>query len=97
MKVIGGRKIRFWEPIPGRANEGLDCRVYAYAALAGWMAKGGKLNALVAQIANLPPPEPQPVTDEDDDGAALSAAAPERRRRAAPQRRVVKSSYMTRG
>ncbi|WP_374322845.1 phage terminase large subunit family protein [Brevundimonas sp.] len=97
VKVIGGRKIRFWEPIPGRANEGLDCRVYAYAALAGWMAKGGKLNALVAQIANLPPPEPQPVTDEDDDGSASSAAAPERRRRAAPQRRVVKSSYMTRG
>ena len=37
------------------------------------------------------------VTDEDDDGSASSAAAPERRRRAAPQRRVVKSSYMTRG
>jgi replicative DNA helicase len=91
VKVIGGRKIRFWEPIPGRANEGLDCRVYAYAALAGWMAKGGKLNALASQIASLPPPEPAP---EDDSAAPPAPALPERLRRPAPKRRVVTSSYM---
>jgi phage terminase large subunit GpA-like protein len=31
-------------PIPGRANERLDCRVYAYAALRGLIHLGLKLN-----------------------------------------------------
>lgn len=40
----GGTKYRVWEAIPGRANEALDCRVYAYAALHGLMHLGLKLN-----------------------------------------------------
>lgn len=90
-RVSGGRKHKIWAPIPGRANEALDCRVYAYAALAGWMAKGGKLNTLAAQVAILPPPEPQ-LSAADDEPAG--APMPERQRRAAPRRRVVTSSYM---
>lgn len=40
----GGQKYRVWEAISGRANEALDCRVYAYAALHGLMHFGLKLN-----------------------------------------------------
>ena len=43
-KTERGRKYRVWEAIKGRANEALDCRVYAYAALIGFMRAGFKLN-----------------------------------------------------
>lgn len=33
-----------WEQLPGRANEALDCRVYALAALRGLMHRGLRLN-----------------------------------------------------
>lgn len=42
--TIAGRTYRKWEPKPGRANEALDCRVYAYAALCGLLHRGLKLN-----------------------------------------------------
>lgn len=72
VKIIGGRKLRFWEPIPGRANEGLDCRVYACAALSGLMAKGLKLNAHASQVAAHTPPagDTPPVTDRDGEDQA---------------------------
>ena len=67
LKVKGGKRFRVWEKIKGRANEALDCRVYAYAALQGWIHNGLKLNQLVdrmAAIAELPTPivagEPSP-------------------------------------
>jgi phage terminase large subunit GpA-like protein len=44
VKVSGGQKYRVWELPPGRANEALDCRVYAYAALCGLTHLGLKLN-----------------------------------------------------
>ena len=44
-KTERGRKYRVWEAIKGRANEALDLRVYAYAALIGFMRAGFKLNA----------------------------------------------------
>jgi phage terminase large subunit GpA-like protein len=50
VKVIGGRKYRVWEQIPGRANEALDCRVYAYAALCGLKHFGLKLNERVDAV-----------------------------------------------
>lgn len=46
-----GRVIRRWVKPPGRRNEALDCRVYAYAALHGLMLAGHKLPKLAA-----PPP-----------------------------------------
>jgi len=44
VKVSGGQKYRVWELPSGRANEALDCRVYAYAALCGLTHLGLKLN-----------------------------------------------------
>ncbi|WP_237387343.1 phage terminase large subunit family protein [Xenorhabdus sp. Sc-CR9] len=54
LKTSGGQTYRVWEQLPGRANEALDCRVYAYAALCGLQFMGLKLNALVTAIENSP-------------------------------------------
>jgi phage terminase large subunit GpA-like protein len=35
VEKVAGQVVRKWKPIRGRANEALDCRVYAYAALNG--------------------------------------------------------------
>ncbi len=43
-KQVGTTRYRIWELPSGRANEALDCRVYAYAALAGLLHFGLKLN-----------------------------------------------------
>ena len=61
-KESNGQKYRVWELRPGRANEVLDCWVYAYAALCGSLHHGLKLNVLVQSVQNapeklLPPPE----------------------------------------
>lgn len=68
-KESSGQKYRVWELRPGRANEALDCRVYAYAALCGLLHHGLKLNVLAQSIQNapeklLPPPE-QPESKVD--------------------------------
>ncbi|NID15393.1 phage terminase large subunit family protein [Luteibacter yeojuensis] len=47
----GGQRYRVWEPRPGRANEALDCRVYAYAALCGLLHMGLKLNRRADEVA----------------------------------------------
>ncbi|CAE6811688.1 hypothetical protein R69746_05650 [Paraburkholderia aspalathi] len=44
VKVTNGQKFRVWELPSGRANEALDCRVYAYSALCGLTHLGMKLN-----------------------------------------------------
>jgi phage terminase large subunit GpA-like protein len=44
VKVDRGIRTRVWELPPSRANEALDLRVYAYAALCGLMHFGLKLN-----------------------------------------------------
>ncbi|PQQ22355.1 phage terminase large subunit family protein [Photorhabdus hindustanensis] len=54
LKESGGQRFRVWEQLPGRANEALDCRVYAYAALCGLLHMGLKLNALVTSITENP-------------------------------------------
>lgn len=51
MKESGGKRYRVWELPPGRANEALDCRVYAYGALCGLLHFGLHLNALAEQVA----------------------------------------------
>lgn len=49
-KVSGGQAYRVWELPPGRANEALDCRVYAYAALCGLIHQGFKLNKRALEV-----------------------------------------------
>lgn len=60
VKVASGHKYRTWEPIKGRANEALDCRVYAYAALCGLRHMGLQLNKRVEQAASDQKPRAAP-------------------------------------
>ena len=50
LKTGGGQRWRVWELPSGRANEALDCRVYAYAALCGLVYQGLKLNRRADEI-----------------------------------------------
>ncbi|WP_449102977.1 phage terminase large subunit family protein [Pseudomonas extremaustralis] len=50
LKTTGGQRYRVWELPPGRANEALDCRVYAYAALCGLLHMGLKLNKRAEEV-----------------------------------------------
>lgn len=56
----GTNKIRKWVPIEGRANERLDCRVYALAALRGLKHMGLNLNREADRVGAV-------VTDVDPD------------------------------
>lgn len=64
MKESAGQRYSVWELPNGKANEALDCRVYAYAALCGLFHSGLKLNARVIALENNPdtllPPAPEP-------------------------------------
>ena len=53
-KVIGGRRFTVWDLPKGRANEALDCRVYAYAALQGLIQRGLRLNTVVDAVSPAP-------------------------------------------
>lgn len=53
-KIVNGFKYRVWELLPGRANEALDCRVYAYAALCSLSQFGYRPGTRIATGA-LPP------------------------------------------
>ncbi|WP_338719204.1 terminase gpA endonuclease subunit [Herbaspirillum sp. DW155] len=57
VKVQSGQKFRVWELPNGKANEALDMRVYAYAALCGLMHIGLKLNKRVDALLAPPPAE----------------------------------------
>lgn len=68
-KVASGRRYTVWDLPKGKANEALDCRVYAYAALQGLTHLGMKLNLVVDALSpapELPKPAPQatPATGE---------------------------------
>lgn len=54
VKVSGGQRYRIWELPPGRANEALDLRVYAYAALCGLLHFGLKLNRRADEVVAAP-------------------------------------------
>lgn len=82
VKVTGGQRFRVWEQLPGRANEALDCRVYAYAALCGLMHFGLQLNKRADDVVRTV--GPPVVIEMDSVGDAPAAAAaptpkPERR------------------
>lgn len=84
IKEVGGQRFRVWTLPGGRANEALDCRVYAYAALHGLMHMGLRLNreaekvgaeleplAAVEPITAPAPAAPAPA------GPTIAIAAPE--------------------
>lgn len=54
MKEAAGQRYSVWELPHGKANEALDCRVYAYAALAGLFHLGLKLNTRAMLIESEP-------------------------------------------
>jgi phage terminase large subunit GpA-like protein len=60
VKRVGGQAFRVWELPGGKANEALDCRVYAYAALQGLLHLGLKLNRRAEEVAD-PPAAPIPA------------------------------------
>lgn len=76
VKNIGGKRVRVWEELPGRRNEALDCRVYAYAALCGLQHFGLKLHRLIAEQ----PADPVATPADPSPAEAAPLAAP----RAAP-------------
>jgi phage terminase large subunit GpA-like protein len=49
-RSLTGRINKEWVVKPGRRNEVLDCVVYAYAALQGWLSLGNRFAARVAPI-----------------------------------------------
>ncbi len=81
-RTVGSRKTQRWMPIAGRANERLDCRVYALAALRGLMHIGTKLNReadkVGAEVTEYETPEPEPDDADRDATDTLPevAAAP---------------------
>lgn len=73
----GSLKTRKWEPIAGRANERLDNRVYALAALRGLVHMGMKLNReadKVGAAVTLPPAEEVPAGDREERAEAPTPA-----------------------
>jgi phage terminase large subunit GpA-like protein len=68
-KFSKGRAIREWTPRKeGAATEGLDCRVYAYAALRGLVRNHRfNLDAVADQLAEIPIKKPKDPDDDDDD------------------------------
>lgn len=66
MKEAAGQRYSVWELPNGKANEALDCRVYAYAALAGLFHLGLKLNALALSITGNPDRLLPPATEPEE-------------------------------
>ena len=58
VKITAGKRFTVWDCPKGKANEALDCRVYAYAALQGLIHFGLRLNERVAEMAVRWNPEP---------------------------------------
>lgn len=65
-KEVSGQLYRIWELPAGRANEALDCRVYAYAALKGLEHFGLKLNQRCERMENQDF-EPMPPLQHSED------------------------------
>jgi phage terminase large subunit GpA-like protein len=51
VKEVAGHRFYVWELPPGRANEALDARVYAYGALCGLLHFGLRLNVFTQRAA----------------------------------------------
>ena len=70
-----GRQIQRWVLPPGRRNEALDCRVYAFAALHGLMAMGHRLPKVETIVPSLAVETIVPVAHTVQ-AAAVVAPAP---------------------
>lgn len=85
-KVVAGQRFSVWEPIPGRANEALDCLVYSYAALCGLKHMGLKLNVRAANLEVNPekflpaPAVPEEKISYELPGAVIEEPAPVKRK-----------------
>ena len=76
-KVVAGQRYRVWELPAGKANEALDKRVYAYAALCGLMHFGLALNKRVAEAtATIGPPIERKDAAETQDRSEQEVAPP---------------------
>lgn len=100
-KRRGGRIFRIWEKKVNRADEALDCRVYAYAALWGLMVshkvdpdrEAEKVGAAKdAPIVRANTPEGQRLSAQG--GSEIEPRSPDKPK--PRQRRVVRSSFMSR-
>jgi len=69
-KVVSGKRFTVWDLPKGKANEALDCRVYAYAALMGLFHFGMKLNAVVEAVSTAPE---QPIARKSAPKPAVEA------------------------
>lgn len=91
-----GREIRKWLKPPGRRNEALDCRVYAYAALIGLAALGVKLSKWsapqAAQGVAVSVDDPQPARDTVTAPAAADPVPSPR-----PRRKSIWTDFRARG
>jgi len=68
IKQASGHKYRVWELPAGKANEALDCRVYAYAALCALLHFGLRLNRITEQAEEpMRGRAPEEVETEDAD------------------------------
>lgn len=88
VKVSGGQKFRVWELPPGRANEALDCRVYAYAALCGLTHFGLKLNRradLVAVPIEFDPQQPERSSTPEVSAPANALPVPRHQPSSSPE------------
>lgn len=106
VKSLAGQRFRVWELPPGRANEALDCRVYAYAALCGLLHFGLKLNRRAVEVAPAaaaaaaePDAAEAPAEDDGGDDAVAAERPPPQPPPPAPpparkRRRIIGSSYM---
>ena len=87
VKETAGHRYRVWELPPGRANEALDVRVYAYAALCGLLHMGFKLNRRADEVmaATAPVVRPEPPPSAAPPGApvgpVVAASGPVQRSR----------------
>lgn len=82
-KTVGGVRYRVWELPSGKANEALDCRVYAYGALCGLVHFGLQLNKRAGAAAQaplledaIPAPFLEVPRDISNQVAALAASVP---------------------
>ena len=73
---VGGRRVQKWKQKSGRANEALDCRVYAYAALCGLVYMNLRLNHRADEVGAAKTPEPVSRSDAPAEIPRPKAARP---------------------
>ncbi|WP_454844016.1 phage terminase large subunit family protein [Pseudomonas gorinensis] len=97
-KTSGGQHYRVWELPNGRANEALDCRVYAYAALCGLMHMGLKLNKRAEEVnASIGTPVHRPELQDQEpvlDGGKQEQASGPRVIQAKPAKKKTLASRL---